>query len=80
MCQGCLVGIIPLHGEMSEETVRQVAILWAINIGAQLKKRFRCSVSGIHSGMDSLSVSYHEAMCRAALLEEQESGRSRISA
>ena len=76
MCQGCLVGIIPLHGEMSEETVRQVAILWAINIGAQLKKRFRCSVSGIHSGMDSLSVSYHEAMCRAALLEEQESGRS----
>lgn len=76
MLQSCLLMVVQVPDEAAEAFVRQRVEGWVALISAQLTVRLRFGISKARSGMDSFGRAYHEALLHAALIEEQETGRS----
>ena len=76
MLQSCLLMVVQLPDDAAEAFVRQRVEGWVALISAQLTVRLRFGISKVRSGMDSFGRAYHEAQLHAALVEEQETGRS----
>lgn len=76
MLQSCLLMVVQVPDDAAEGFVRQRVEGWVALISAQLTVRLRFGISKVRSGMDSFGRAYHEAQLHAALVEEQETGRS----
>lgn len=76
MLQSCLLMVVQVPDDAAEAFVRQRVEGWVALISAQLTVRLRFGISKVRSGMDSFGRAYHEAQLHAALVEEQETGRS----
>lgn len=75
-CQASLLVIVPVQGQPQEQEVCGQVEKCMVDVSHQLQKRFQFGVSKAHCGAEQLSCAYREAMRRAAIVQEQLSGRS----
>lgn len=74
--QACLLVIVPAQDQEQEADVCHQVEQCLMDVSHQLQKRFQVGLSKAHCGAQELSHAYHEAMKRAAIVQEQQSGRS----
>lgn len=76
LCEMSLLVVVPISATAQEAAVQTQVERCLIDTSMQLKRRFQFGISKVHSGYQSFSQAYHQAMRHAALLEEKQSGRS----
>ena len=72
----CLLLVVPVTEDGQEHELRSRAENWVMNISVHLNKKLLFGISKVRCGQENFSRAYHDAMRRAALVEERESGRS----